>query len=49
MSDNIEITRLIFSFVEAVLSEGLYSFWEVYMEILLLFGNITCSGTSYKL
>ena len=27
----------------------LYSFLEVYMEILLLFGNITCSWTSYKL
>ena len=27
----------------------LYSFLEVYMEILLLFGNITCSWTSYRL
>ena len=49
MSDNIEVTRLSFCCEEAVLSEGLYSLWEVYMEILLLFGNITCSGTSYKL
>ena len=49
MIDNIEVARLISSFVEAVLSEAPYAVWEIYLEILLLLGNITCSGTAYKL
>ena len=45
MGDNIEATRLILGVVKKQwYQKVLYSFEEVFMEILLLFGNIAYSG-----